>query len=91
MSTRIVRSSTAEARWTRQVTVSAASAPRQGAWAPSGRRPFHDPAKVVVGPAIALGLGGDCLADVGLLRAVPGMFGQVASDPTVSRTIDAWP
>jgi hypothetical protein len=42
-----------------------------------------------VGPAIPRGLGGNCLADVGLLRAAPGMFEQVASDPTASRTIDA--
>jgi hypothetical protein len=37
--------------------------------------------------AVALALGGDCLADVGLLRAEPGVFGAVASDPTVSRLI----
>jgi hypothetical protein len=48
----------------------------------------HDPAKVVTDLAIALVLGGDCLADVALLRAEPGVFGPVASDPTVSRTID---
>ncbi len=53
---------------------------------PSAR---HDPGKVIADLAIALALGGDCLADVGLLRAEPGVFGQVASDPTVSRTIDA--
>ncbi len=32
---------------------------------------------------------GDCLADIALLRAEPGVYGRVASDPTVSRTIDA--
>jgi hypothetical protein len=31
---------------------------------------------------------GDCLADVGMLRAEPAVFGPVASDPTVSRLID---
>jgi Transposase DDE domain group 1 len=36
-----------------------------------------------------LALGGDCLADIALLRAEPGVYGRVASDPTVSRTIDA--
>jgi hypothetical protein len=41
---------------------------------------------VITDLAIALAVGGDCLADVALLRAV---FGAVASDPTVSRTIDA--
>jgi hypothetical protein len=55
------------------------------------RKPMaiHDPAKVVLDLAVALGLGGDCLADVALLRAEPGVFGLVASDPTVSRTIDS--
>jgi len=38
--------------------------------------------------AVALALGGDCLADVDLVRAEPGVFGRVASDPTVSRLID---
>jgi hypothetical protein len=55
------------------------------------RKPMavHDPGKVVLDLAVALGLGGDCLADVALLRSEPGVFGLVASDPTVSRTIDA--
>ncbi|MFJ1643390.1 MULTISPECIES: transposase, partial [unclassified Streptomyces] len=38
--------------------------------------------------ALAVALGGDCLADVGTLRAEPAVFGPVASDPTVSRLID---
>jgi hypothetical protein len=49
----------------------------------------HDPAKVVCDLALTLALGGDCLADIALLRAEPGVFGPVASDPTVSRTVDA--
>jgi len=55
------------------------------------RKPLarHDPGKVIADLAIALALGGDCLADVALLRAEPGVFGPVASDPTVSPTIDA--
>ena len=55
------------------------------------RKPMavHDPAKVVTDLAVTLALGGDCLADVALLRAEPGVYGQVASDPTVSRTIAA--
>lgn len=55
------------------------------------RKPMarHDPAKVITDLAVTLALGGDCLADIGLLRAEPGVFGAVASDPTVSRTIDA--
>ena len=48
----------------------------------------HDPAKIVLDLALTLALGGDCLADIALLRAEPGVYGRVASDPTVSRTID---
>jgi hypothetical protein len=57
----------------------------------SWRKPLavHDPGKVVLDLAVSLVLGGDCLADIGLLRAEPGVYGPVASDPTVSRTIDA--
>ncbi len=55
------------------------------------RKPLarHDPAKVVLDVAVALALGGDCLADVAVLRGAPEVFGPIASDPTVSRTIDA--
>ena len=55
------------------------------------RKPLasHDPGKIVLDVAVALALGGDCLADIGLLRAEPGVFGPVASDPTVSRLITA--
>lgn len=49
----------------------------------------HDPAKVIVDLALMLALGGDCLADVAQVRAEPGIYGPVASDPTVSRTIAA--
>ena len=38
---------------------------------------------------MALALGGDCLADIAVLRAQPGLFGPVASDPVVSRLISA--
>ncbi len=57
----------------------------------SWRRPLavHDPAKVITDLAVTLALGGDCLSDVAVLRAEPALFGRVASDPTVSRTIDA--
>jgi len=48
----------------------------------------HDPAKVLTDLAVSLALGGDCLADIGLLRVEPDLFGAVASDPTVSRTVD---
>ncbi|WP_438453266.1 IS1380 family transposase [Streptomyces asiaticus] len=51
-------------------------------------RAVHDPGKILVDLALAVALGGDCLADVALLRSEPAVFGPVASDPTVSRLID---
>ncbi|MGH3332867.1 MAG: transposase, partial [Nocardioidaceae bacterium] len=48
-------------------------------------RTVHDPGKVLLDVAIAVALGGDCLADVAAIRAQPEVFGPVASDPTVSR------
>ncbi|MFF3350604.1 IS1380 family transposase [Streptomyces sp. NPDC002779] len=53
------------------------------------RRAVHDPGKILLDVALAVALGGDCLADVGMLRAEPALFGPVASDPTVSRLADA--
>jgi hypothetical protein len=47
----------------------------------------HDPGKIVTDLAIAVALGGDAACDVAVLRAQPGVFGPVASDPTVSRLI----
>jgi hypothetical protein len=38
---------------------------------------------------VALALGGDCLADIAVLRAEPELAGPVASDPGVSRLISA--
>jgi hypothetical protein len=54
-------------------------------WRPG--RAVHDPGKVITDLAVALAMGGDCLADVGMLRAEPRLFGPVASDPVVSRLI----
>lgn len=51
-------------------------------------RAVHDPGKTVLDVAIAIALGGDCLADVAVVRAQPELFGPVASDPTVSRLVD---
>jgi len=48
----------------------------------------HDPGKVLLDLAVAVALGGDCLADIAVLRESPAVFGQVASDPTVSRLVD---
>lgn len=49
----------------------------------------HDPGKVLTDLAITLALGGDACSDVALLRTEPGVYGPVASDPTISRTITA--
>jgi hypothetical protein len=53
------------------------------------RKPLasHDPGKILTDLAIAVAIGGDCLADLAVLRGQPGVFGPVASDPTVSRLI----
>jgi hypothetical protein len=48
-------------------------------------RAVHDPGKILTDLAMALALGGDCLADVAVLRAQPGLAGPVASDPVISR------
>ncbi|UIX33303.1 IS1380 family transposase [Streptomyces sp. GQFP] len=52
-------------------------------------RTVHDPGKILLDVALAVALGGDCLADIGMMRAEPDVFGPVASDPTVSRLVDA--
>ncbi|WP_424440861.1 transposase [Microbacterium sp.] len=55
------------------------------------RKPFavHDPGKIVGDLAVALALGGDAMSDLATVRAEPGVYGRVASDPTVSRLITA--
>jgi len=52
-------------------------------------RAVHDPGKTVLDLVVAIALGGDCLADIAVVRAQPELFGPVPSDPTVSRLIDA--
>jgi hypothetical protein len=56
-----------------------------GRWRPA--RAVHDPGKIIADLAVTLALGGDCLADIAMLRAEPGLFGPVASDPVVSRLV----
>jgi hypothetical protein len=56
-------------------------------WRPA--RASHDPGKVLLDVALAVALGGDCLADVAAIRSQPQMFGTVASDPTISRVFAA--
>ena len=50
-------------------------------------RAVHDPGKVIADLAAAVALGGDCLADIAVLREQPGPAGPVASDPVVSRLV----
>jgi hypothetical protein len=54
-------------------------------WRPG--RAVHDPGKILTDLSVALALGGDCLADIAMLRAQPQLFGLVASDPVVSRLV----
>ncbi len=65
--------------------------PALGAGLARWRKPtaVHDPAKILLDLAVSVALGGDCLADVAVLRAEPGIYGRVASDPTVSRLVDS--
>jgi Transposase DDE domain group 1 len=50
-------------------------------------RAVHDPGKIVADLAAVVALGGDCLADIAVLREQPGLAGPVASDPVVSRLV----
>ena len=52
-------------------------------------RAVHDPGKIIADLVMALALGGDCLADIAVLRSQPELAGPVASDPVVSRLITA--
>ncbi len=75
---------------TETVTATGLGAAMSAALSP-WRKPtaVHDPAKVLADLALTLAVGGDHLSDIALLRAEPGLYGHVASDATVSRTIDA--
>jgi hypothetical protein len=73
-------------------TASAIGLPRAFSRALAPWRPVrakHDPGKVMLdlAVAVAIALGGDCLADLAAVRCQPDRFGQVASDPTVSGLI----
>ena len=50
----------------------------------------RDPGKILLDLAIGVAIGGNCLADVGLLQAKPAVFWRVDSHATVSTLIDAW-
>ena len=55
----------------------------------SQRRRRHDPGRVVVDVAVMLADGGTSLSDLSTLRDQPALFGEVASDPTAFRVMDA--
>ncbi len=65
----------------------------EGLWAGLARwrapRAVHDPGKIITDLVMTLALGGDCLADIAVLRSQPELAGPVASDPVVSRLISA--
>ena len=52
-------------------------------------KPFaiHHPGKIILDLVVTLAAGGDCPADMAMLRCGQQVFGPVASDPTVSRLI----
>ncbi len=58
-------------------------------WRPAGAT--HDPAKVLLDLALTLALGGDTCSDLAVVRAEPAVFGPVAFDRTLSRTITRRP
>ncbi len=53
------------------------------------RRRGHDRGEVLVDVAVMLADGGDTISDVAVLRDQPALFGEVASHPTVWRTLEA--
>jgi len=53
------------------------------------RRRGHDRGEVLVDVAVMLADGGDTISDVAVLRDQPDLFGNVASHPTVWRTLEA--
>ena len=61
-----------------------ALAPWRKQWA------VFDSGKILLDLAISVAKGGDALADVGLLRAEPSVFGRVASDPTCPGWSTLW-
>lgn len=59
-----------------------------GAMAPTReRRSAHDPGVVLRDLCVAIADGGDCVADLGVLRGQEDLFGQVASESTAHRVI----
>ncbi|HEX4621981.1 MAG TPA: IS1380 family transposase, partial [Myxococcaceae bacterium] len=53
------------------------------------RRSAHDPGRVLRDLIASIADGGDCLADLGVLRGQPELFGEVASLPTAWRVVES--
>lgn len=53
-----------------------------------GRRPVHDPGRVLIDMAVAVADGARTISDVAVLGHQPALFGQVASDSTCWRLLD---
>lgn len=51
------------------------------------RRSAHDPGVVLRDLVVAIADGGDCVADLGVLRGQEDLFGQVASESTAHRVV----
>ena len=54
----------------------------------AGKVGLSEPGEILLDLAGTVALGGDCPADIGVVRAQEELFGPVGSDPTVSRLID---
>ena len=54
-----------------------------------GFTPVHDRGRVFADAAVLIADGGRVMSDLAVLRDQGGMFGPVASDPTLWRTLDA--
>jgi hypothetical protein len=67
--------------WTAALSVGMASTRR--------RRSAHDPGRVVRDLVVSIADGGDCLADLSVLRGQPELFGEVASSPTAWRVVES--
>src|SRR5215207_10279851 len=53
------------------------------------RRRGHDRGQVLVDLAVMIADGGEAISDLAILRDQPGLFGEVASNPTAWRTLEA--
>ena len=53
------------------------------------RRRGHDRGDVLVDLAVMVADGGEAISDLAVLRNQPGLFGEVASNPTAWRTLEA--